>query len=69
MTCHISKLFFALLSKQLRPASLALSLMILASYPPRADYTTSVDPVVEFQTFQGWGTSLAWCAHVIGGWS
>jgi len=26
-----------------------------------------VDPTVEYQTIQGWGTSLAWFAHILGG--
>ena len=28
-----------------------------------------VDPTVRLQTVEGWGTSLAWWASVIGGWS
>ncbi len=28
-----------------------------------------VDPTVRYQTLHGWGTSLAWWAHVVGGWS
>ena len=28
-----------------------------------------VDPRVRYQTVEGWGTSLAWWANVIGGWS
>ena len=28
-----------------------------------------VDPTVRLQTVEGWGTSLAWWANVIGGWS
>ncbi|GEM44508.1 RICIN domain-containing protein [Deinococcus cellulosilyticus] len=31
--------------------------------------TAIVDPRIRYQTFQGWGTSLAWFANVIGGWS
>jgi O-glycosyl hydrolase len=29
----------------------------------------TVDPGVRHQTFEGWGTSLCWWAHRIGGWS
>jgi O-glycosyl hydrolase len=29
----------------------------------------SVDPSVQYQTIQGWGTSLAWWAEAAGGWS
>jgi len=28
-----------------------------------------VDPTVRYQTMEGWGTSLAWWGHVVGGWS
>ncbi|MFI6321669.1 glycoside hydrolase [Nonomuraea sp. NPDC050556] len=28
-----------------------------------------VDPNVRYQTVEGWGTSLAWWANVVGGWS
>jgi O-glycosyl hydrolase len=31
------------------------------------DATFSVDPAIQFQTLQGWGTSLAWWANVVGG--
>lgn len=32
-------------------------------------YTVKVDPGVSYQTIEGWGTSLAWWANVVGGWS
>ncbi len=28
-----------------------------------------VDPSARYQTLEGWGTSLAWWGHVVGGWS
>jgi hypothetical protein len=31
------------------------------------DATLSVDPSIQYQTLQGWGTSLAWWANVVGG--
>ena len=39
--------------------------------PVRAAATTTVrvDPQVQYQTIQGWGTSLAWWAEVAGNWS
>ena len=46
---------------------LALLLAACLSMPARADYTTVVDPSVRYQTWQGWGTSLAWWAKVVGG--
>src|SRR6266700_2456473 len=27
-----------------------------------------VNPAVRYQTFEGWGASLAWCANNVGGW-
>ncbi len=40
-----------------------------AGRPPRADggYRAVVDPSIQYQTLQGWGTSLAWWANVVGG--
>lgn len=34
-----------------------------------AGYTVTVTPAQKYQTIQGWGTSMAWWANVIGGWS
>jgi O-glycosyl hydrolase len=31
--------------------------------------TITVEPSLQYQTLQGWGTSLAWWANIIGGWS
>ena len=31
--------------------------------------TARVDPAARYQTLEGWGTSLAWWAHIVGGWS
>ncbi len=31
--------------------------------------TVSIDPTVQYQTLEGWGTSLAWFANIIGGWT
>lgn len=31
--------------------------------------TVSVDPTIRYQTLEGWGTSLAWFANIIGGWT
>lgn len=33
----------------------------------RADYAAHLEPALQFQKFKGWGTSLAWWAHVVGG--
>src|SRR5205807_5978126 len=33
-----------------------------------ATATVRVDPAVRYQTVEGWGTSLAWWGHVVGGW-
>ncbi|MFD1675493.1 glycoside hydrolase family 30 protein [Alicyclobacillus fodiniaquatilis] len=34
---------------------------------PHAGTVVDVDPAVRYQTWQGWGTSLAWFAYVLGG--
>ncbi len=28
-----------------------------------------IDPSTQYQTFEGWGTSLSWWANIVGGWS
>ena len=33
-----------------------------------AQYTATVDLNTRYQTFEGWGTSLAWWANVVGGY-
>jgi O-glycosyl hydrolase len=43
-----------------------------SAHPPiaqAASTTVTVNPAQQFQTIQGWGTSLAWWANIIGGWS
>jgi O-glycosyl hydrolase len=34
-----------------------------------AGYTVTVNPAQQYQTIQGWGSSMAWWANIIGGWS
>src|SRR5258708_6420070 len=34
-----------------------------------ATYTVSIYPEQQYQTIEGWGTTLAWWANIIGGWS
>jgi hypothetical protein len=34
-----------------------------------ATYTAKVDPGVRYQTFEGWGTSLASFGNTVGGWT
>ena len=36
--------------------------------PHAGDRTATVDPAIQFQTWEGWGTSLAWWAKVVGGY-
>jgi O-glycosyl hydrolase len=49
--------------------TLLLFLIILMAAPlsARGDYTATVDPGTQYQTFEGWGTSLCWFANVLGG--
>ena len=53
------------------PGLYFLALLLLHPFfqlaPVRADYTATVDPGNQYQTFEGWGTSLAWWPNVIGG--
>ncbi|MBV9867802.1 MAG: RICIN domain-containing protein [Abitibacteriaceae bacterium] len=52
---------------RLRASIIFLAFIICRTAPARADYTATVDPSIQFRPFQGWGTSLAWWAYVIGG--
>lgn len=45
-----------------------LAFLLLASYFADAD-TVTVDASMSNQTFEGWGTSLAWFANSVGGWT
>ena len=47
--------------------TLAVALLIFSLGSARADDTATVDPGRRYQTFEGWGTSLAWWVNVIGG--
>ncbi len=44
--------------------SLALVFVVMGT--ARAQTMIAVDPAVQFQAWQGWGTSLAWWANVVG---
>lgn len=60
-----------------RPAPAVIGLIVAglvvgsAASPAHADppLTISVSPQQKFQEITGWGTSLAWWANVVGGWS
>lgn len=47
--------------------ALPLIAALSGATPAHADYTATPDPSIQFQPFQGWGTSLAWWAYVVGG--
>ena len=49
--------------------TLVVLLFVLPAGRLRADgaYSATVDPSIQYQTLQGWGTSLAWWANVVGG--
>ena len=34
-----------------------------------ASQTVTISPTQQYQTIQGWGSSMAWWANIIGGWS
>jgi O-glycosyl hydrolase len=40
-----------------------------ASAAQAATQTVTITPSQQYQTIQGWGTTLAWWANIIGGWS
>jgi len=44
-----------------------LTVLIWGWGSAQADTTALVDPAVRYQTFEGWGVSLAWWAKVVGG--
>ena len=50
-----------------------MSLFIFGLQSPQkahaATYTVSIYPEQQYQTIEGWGTTLAWWANIIGGWS
>lgn len=33
------------------------------------DDTVRINPAIRYQTLEGWGTSLAWFANIVGGWT
>jgi len=51
--------------------SVAMVKQFLSRFLGGANAASSVhvDPTARYQTVEGWGTSLAWWGHVIGGWS
>jgi O-glycosyl hydrolase len=51
--------------------AIAFTLSTLALFPSTVSASASVviDPGIEYQTMDGWGTSLAWFANTMGGWS
>ena len=42
-------------------------LVKITAATPAVEATVTIDPSIRYQTWQGWGTSLAWWAKVIGG--
>jgi O-glycosyl hydrolase len=72
---HYKKTFIAVLAMLLATvasiASQSVSSATVQAAPVAnsAVYTVSITPAQQYQTIQGWGTSLAWWANIIGGWS
>jgi O-glycosyl hydrolase len=46
-----------------------IAVQIGAVSPVQAATTVTIFPSQQYQTIQGWGSSLAWWANIIGGWS
>jgi len=59
-------LFSGSLSESLAPHASRLFQVI--PDPHAADVAALVDPSIPYQTWQGWGTSLAWWAKIVGGY-
>src|SRR5215472_18941511 len=55
----------------LRWKSVVIAAILFGSLAARAQANTGrrtiVDPSIQYQTFGGWGTSLAWWGNVVGG--
>jgi O-glycosyl hydrolase len=47
---------------------LTLAFAFLGTIPLQAQTALRIDPAERRQIFEGWGTSLAWWAHSLGGW-
>jgi O-glycosyl hydrolase len=47
--------------------ALALLFSAVGTRPAFADYTAKTHPSTQYQTLEGWGTSLCWFANVLGG--
>jgi O-glycosyl hydrolase len=50
-------------------AALVLTLVPSAAVHSEADVTVNINPDMQFQTLEGWGTSLCFSGKLIGGWS
>ncbi|MFC5449981.1 RICIN domain-containing protein [Paenibacillus aestuarii] len=51
------------------PIAMIASIVCVPAPAAFADNSTIVDPSVQFQTVEGWGTSLAWWGYVVGGYA
>ena len=49
-------------------AALLVSTVPCASAAPAVEGGIKVDPFTQYQTLEGWGTSLCWWGNVIGSW-
>ncbi len=50
-------------------ATILALLFLVGLSPAQAARTVIVDPTIQYQTVQGFGTDLSWWAHRVGGWS
>jgi alpha-galactosidase len=72
---HYTKPFIAALALLLATMTTITSQLVYpsatqaASPAPQSAYTVSITPSQQYQNIQGWGTSMAWWANIIGGWS
>lgn len=59
--------------KRFRRLSFLISVVLLTSLmypiPVNAATTITIDPTIQYQTLEGWGTSLAWWGNACGNWT
>ncbi|MEO7494581.1 MAG: glycoside hydrolase [Massilia sp.] len=55
--------------KQIYQLAAAMAVVVSVASPASAQYTASVNVKTQYQTFEGFGTTLSWWANGVGSWS
>lgn len=66
---HKAKKNYIIVLAVVLTVALGANLLISLPFPAVATSYTRLDVTDKRQTFEGWGTSLAWWANVVGGWT